>query len=137
MRLGNLRHFYSIWEFKLLSSTYKHLLCVDLHCIHLCNHYKPEIVIFEFQRYSLIKEEKLLKVWGAFDWEISSTFWENIGPYYRYFFHWEFGKFTLSCGCCLPPLLLPGTPGTEGSSLFTFTTTINESLISGSPCNVL
>ena len=31
--------------------------------------------------YSLIKEEKLLKDWGASDWEISSTFWENIGTF--------------------------------------------------------
>ena len=52
---------------------------MDLHCIFLCIHYKAEIVIFECPRYLLIKEEKLLKVLGASDWEISSTFWENIG----------------------------------------------------------
>ena len=32
-------------------------------------------------RYSSIKEEKLLKVWCASDLEISSTFWENTGPF--------------------------------------------------------
>ena len=31
--------------------------------------------------YSLFKEEKILKVWGASDWEISSTFWENIDTF--------------------------------------------------------
>ena len=45
------------------------------------HHYKPEIIVFECPRYSLIKEEKLLKVWGASDWEIASTFWENIGTF--------------------------------------------------------
>ena len=42
---------------------------------------KLEIVIFECPRYSWIKEEKLLKVWGAPDWEISSTFWEKTGHF--------------------------------------------------------
>ena len=32
-------------------------------------------------RYSSIKEEKLLKVWCTSDLEISSTFWENTGPF--------------------------------------------------------
>ena len=32
--------------------------------------------------YSLIKEENLLKVWGASGGEISSTFWENIGTFF-------------------------------------------------------
>ena len=54
---------------------------MNLHCIFLCIHYKPEIVIFESSKYSCNKEEKLLKVWGASDWQISSTFWENIGTF--------------------------------------------------------
>ena len=32
-------------------------------------------------RYSSIKEEKWLKVWYTSDLEISSTFWENTGPF--------------------------------------------------------
>ena len=41
------------------------------------HYYKPEIPIFECPRYLWIKEDKLLKIVGASDWEILSTFWEN------------------------------------------------------------
>ena len=59
----------------------------DLYCFSnifrmlVVHYYKSEIVIFECPRYSRIKEEKLLKFWGASEWEISSTFWDNTGPF--------------------------------------------------------
>ena len=66
----------------MLSSTCKQLFYMGLHCIFLCITIKPEIVIFECPWYSWIKEEKLLKIWDASDWEISFPFWENTGPFF-------------------------------------------------------
>ena len=64
-----------------MSSTYKQLLCVDLHCIFLCIHVISQKVIFECPMYSLIKEKKLLKVLGASDWVFHLLFGKNIGTF--------------------------------------------------------
>ena len=77
------------WEYSRISAMKRTekkpcLQTVDLHgsTLYLFVHYyKQEIDIFECPRYSWIKEEKMLKVWGASDWEISSTFGENTGSF--------------------------------------------------------
>ena len=47
-----------------------------IYIVSVVHYYKPEVVIFECPRYLWIKEEKILKVLGASDWEISSIFWK-------------------------------------------------------------
>ena len=77
-RIGKFVSFYSQFG----SFHFCHKLTNSCSTLYLLVHYyKLEIVIFECQRYSWIKEEKLLKVWGASDCEVSSTFLENTGHF--------------------------------------------------------
>ena len=73
MGLGNLLYFSHICEFSLLSSTYKQLLCMDLHCIFLCIDISQKWSSLNAQGICEL-EEKILKVWCASDWEIYLLF---------------------------------------------------------------
>ena len=54
---------------------------MDLHGIFLCIAISQKYSFLNAQAIHELKREKCLKVFGALDWEISSTFLENTLPF--------------------------------------------------------
>ena len=65
VELENLRHFSQFWEFSLLSSTYKQILYMDLHCIFFFALLWARNSQLWMLRYSSIKEEQEMCLWNT------------------------------------------------------------------------